>query len=136
MAKKRRKQRGGTAGGVGASEAGTGISAQVVEITGPSGTTFGLGRWIGGDEELRGWTEDDLRGKVKDNSRARALLSGNHLAEGITRASEDWMWVVYLHWSTCVMCGKLHHSLMMHILDEEGKVVAISPTAYERKKHE
>jgi len=35
-----------------------------------------------------------------------------------------------------VMCGKLHHSLMMHILDEEGKVVAISPTAYERKKHE
>jgi hypothetical protein len=44
--------------------------------------------------------------------------------------------VVELHWGVCTMCGTLHHSLMVHIMDAEGILEAISPTEYERMRFE
>lgn len=135
---KRKKKPDGTARGVEGSAAETGNSAQNVVTTGQSVTIeFEVEDVpLGVMAAMIGWTEEDLAGRVKDNARARALLSGNHLAEEVMRASEDWLVIVYLHWSVCVMCGQLHHSYMMHILDDDGKVVCISPMEYERMKHE
>jgi hypothetical protein len=125
---KRNKKRAGTARDAGGLGEETGSSAQSAEI---------IGRWEGNEGVERGWTGEDLKGRVRDNPKAQALLSGNYLAKEVVKESDRWPAdVVYLHWTTCRMCGKLHHSLMMHILDDDDKVVGISPTEYERMRFE
>lgn len=86
--------------------------------------------------KTEGWTEVDLKG-LRGGPRGTALLSGNKLTQEMVKVGEvEGVEVVDLHWSVCRMCGKLHHSLMMHILDEDGKVIAISATGYERLRYE